>query len=330
MQGLQGKKFFLFTKKTNGLFFIFFGLYFLLMETAIAYSPEKAGFSVKFKDTISPYTVVSIFVLPGEELVLEARAEGKSREYVFEAPAGIISQKEGNKWKFQSPPKKGLYKARIYDRQSGDSLTIHIFVMIPFSGFKGEYLNGYRIGAYPAIPWKKLPIYKPPHGVIEVTEENQETFLTPHFQLKQFLCKQESGYPKYVVLREPLLLKLELILERVNEKGFKAETFNILSGYRTPYYNKVIGNVKYSRHQYGGAADIFIDEDPKDDLMDDINKDGRIDYRDAAILYDIIDEMYGKPWYVTFVGGLGLYRKTPAHGPFVHVDVRGFHARWGT
>jgi hypothetical protein len=26
---------------------------------------------------------------------------------------------------------------------------------------------------------------------------------------------------------------------------------------------------------------------------------------------------------------LARYRKTPAHGPFVHVDVRGFRARWG-
>lgn len=75
--------------------------------------------------------------------------------------------------------------------------------------------------------------------------------------------------------------------------------------------------------------DIFIDQDPKDDMMDDLNKDGKIDYRDAAILYDIIDDMYGKPFYRTFVGGLARYEKTAAHGPFVHVDVRGFHARWG-
>jgi len=55
-----------------------------------------------------------------------------------------------------------------------------------------------------------------------------------------------------------------------------------------------------------------------------------LDYRDAAIIYGIIDGMYGKPWYQFFVGGLGRYRKTPVHGPFVHIDVRGFRARWGT
>ena len=124
-------------------------------------------------------------------------------------------------------------------------------------------------------------------------------------------------------------MKLEMILERMNEKSHNASTFAILSAYRTPYYNKAIGNVKYSRHVYGGAADIFIDENPKDGIMDDLNKDGRTDYRDAAIIYDIIDEMYGKPKYAPYVGGLARYRRSARHGPFIHIGVRGFQARWG-
>jgi hypothetical protein len=202
--------------------------------------------------------------------------------------------------------------------------------MVPFNELIDGFLNGYRIGAYPSILWRKSPIYKPPIGFLEVTQENEDTFISPHFRLKQFLCKQGDGYPKYIVIKEKLLLKLELILEKVNEKGYRATTFNILSGYRTPHYNKAIGNVKYSRHIYGGAADIFVDENPRDDMMDDLNNDGRIDYQDAAIMYDIIDGMYGKPWYQFLVGGLGRYKKTAHHGPFVHIDIRGFRARWGT
>ena len=173
------------------------------------------------------------------------------------------------------------------------------------------------------------PIYRPPRGFIEVTEDNLETLVSPHFRLKDFLCKQDGDYPKYLVLQEKLLLKLELILEKVNEEGVRCNTFHVMSGYRTPYYNKLIGNVKYSRHLWGGAADIFIDEHPEDSMMDDLNGDGQIDYRDAGVLYDIIDRMYGKPWYQRFLGGLGRYKKTSNHGPFVHVDVRGFRARWG-
>jgi hypothetical protein len=88
--------------------------------------------------------------------------------------------------------------------------------------------------------------------------------------------------------------------------------------------------VKYSRHVWGGAADVFVDENPRDGMMDDLNADGAHDYRDAAVLYELVDGLYDKPFYAPFVGGLGRYKKTAAHGPFVHVDVRGFRARWGT
>jgi uncharacterized protein YcbK (DUF882 family) len=102
-----------------------------------------------------------------------------------------------------------------------------------------------------------------------------------------------------------------------------------MSGYRTPYYNHAIGNVKYSRHLWGGAADIFIDVAPADGVMDDLDGDGTVDVRDAHVLYELVDTMYGSPLYEPFVGGLGAYRTTPAHGPFIHVDARGFRARWG-
>lgn len=296
-----------------------------------AFSPEKAGFGVRFRDQISPYRVLGVFVLPEEVLVLEAvqPSTTKKREYTLKAPGGETTQMGASRWEWRAPQERGLYPVIIVDPQTADSITMNIFVIVPYGRLKGEYLNGYRIGKYPTVPLKGLPIYRPPRGFIEVTRQNEETLVSPHFTLKQFLCKQPGGYPKYLVLRERLVLKLELVLEEVNAKGYRCDTFHIMSGYRTPYYNKAIGDVRYSRHVWGGAADIFIDESPKDDMMDDLNHDGKIDYRDAGILYDIIDEMYGQAWYAPFVGGLGRYRKRASHGPFVHVDVRGFRARWG-
>ena len=242
---------------------------------------------------------------------------------------GVFLQSENNKYKWHAPDAHGLYELGIRNIQETDSIKLNVFVMIPFKQLTGDYLNGYRIGKYPEIPLRHLAIYKKPKGFIEVTRDNYETLVSPHFKLNQFLCKQQGDFPKYIVLKERLILKLELILEKMNEAGYPCETFNILSGYRTPYYNKLIGNVKYSRHVWGGAADIFIDENPKDDMMDDLDKNGKINYHDAAIIYDIIDTMHGKHFYVPFIGGLGRYRKTSNHGPFVHVDVRGFRARWG-
>lgn len=294
------------------------------------FSAEKAGFALRFKDEESPYRVIGAFVLPQEELTLQVAATGSDAGFGVRATAGRLADVGPGEWRWQAPAAPGLYPVVVTQTEPPDSITLHVFVMVPYDELDGEYLNGYRIGAYPAIPLRQLAIYERPRGFIEVTQENANTLVSPHFRLEQFLCKQESEWPKYVVLRERLLLKLEMILEEVNRRGYRAQTFAVMSGYRTPYYNRAIGNVRYSRHVWGGAADIYIDESPRDGNMDDLNEDGNINYRDAAILYDIIDSMYGKAWYTRFIGGLGRYRKTSNHGPFVHVDVRGYHARWGT
>ena len=294
-----------------------------------AFSPEKASFTIRFNDETSPYRVMSTFLLPSEHLVLEVQNSALPGPYSLETSADVITQRSAARWDWRAPDRPGLSALRIIHPASHDSILLNVFIMVPYDRLQGEELNGYRIGKYPAIPLKQLPIYRPPRGFIEVTEENLETPVSPHFQLKDFLCKQDGDYPKYLVLKENLLLKLELILEKANEQGISCSTFHVMSGYRTPYYNKLIGNVKYSRHLWGGAADIFIDEHPEDGMMDDLNGDGQINFRDAGILYDIIDRMYGKPWYQRFLGGLGRYEKTNNHGPFVHVDVRGFRARWG-
>ncbi len=100
-----------------------------------------------------------------------------------------------------------------------------------------------------------------------------------------------------------------------------------MSGYRTPYYNGVLRDVRYSMHQFGGAADIFVDRHDKG-VMDDLTRDGRVDLQDARYLYDLIDEMLMRPPFRKFEGGMGFYPATAAHPPFVHVDVRGSRARW--
>jgi len=188
-------------------------------------------------------------------------------------------------------------------------------------------------GAFSSTPERSKKsgeaLYLPPDGYIELTEDNADLKLSPHFKLSQFPSKQSSNYPKYLVLREQLLLKLELLLEQVNREGIAADTFTVMSGYRTPYYNAAIKNVPYSRHVFGGAADIYVDVSPRDDVMDDLNRDGRFDYRDAQYLYEIADRLFGDPRLATLRGGLGVYRSNAAHGPFLHVDARQQRARWG-
>ncbi len=143
--------------------------------------------------------------------------------------------------------------------------------------------------------------------------------MSPHFTLGQFLCKQEGSFPKYLVLREQLVLKLELLLEQFNQAGFRADSFGFVSAYRTPWYNARIENVPYSRHTWGDAADIFLDGDG-DGRMDDLDGDGLSGAGDAAFFRDFVETLSTQAWFRPFEGGLGDYKPNAAHGPFVHVD----------
>jgi hypothetical protein len=296
---------------------------------AAEFDPGKAGFSVRFRDEITPYRVTGVFVLPGERLRIEALTGPGLSKCTFHHQLGRLLEEKDNHWVWEAPGSPGSFPVTIHRSDPPDSVVLNVFVMVPFENLKGEWLNGYRIGNYPRTLLEQLSIYKPPAGFVEITESNMSIRVGPHFTVGQFLCKQNGACPMYLVLKERLILKLELILEKVNVAGYRCDTFHIMSGYRTPHYNQSIGNVKYSRHLWGGAADIFVDCDPEDCMMDDLNGDGRSDYRDADIIYDIIDGLYGQTWYERFLGGLAKYKKTTSHGPFVHVDVRGTRARWG-
>jgi len=293
------------------------------------FSTQKADFTIIVNKFETDYKIMSVFVLPDEKLKIEIKKTATATKLELYSPDGIVIGAGSRRWVWGAPSKPGLYVLYIAAREHQRSMSLNVFVIVPFEQLKGDYLNGFRVGKYPQALSGKRSFTDPPRGFVEVTAYNEDTFVSPHFKLKQFLCKQNGDYPKYLVLREKLLLKLELILEKVNEKGYPCNTFHVMSGYRSPFYNKAIGNVKYSRHIYGGAADIFVDEDPKDNMMDDLNKDGKIDYKDANVIYRIIDELYGKKYYNPFLGGLGRYKKNETHGPFVHVDVRGRRIRWG-
>ena len=68
-----------------------------------------------------------------------------------------------------------------------------------------------------------------------------------------------------------------------------------MSGYRTPAYHRAIGDTTtFSRHLWGAAADVFIDADG-DGKMDDLDGNGVIDQRDAALLFALADAMDREP-----------------------------------
>lgn len=109
------------------------------------------------------------------------------------------------------------------------------------------------------------------------------------FKVNEFACRDAS---KVVLINPELVSVLDEIRRRIGRPVY------INSGYRTISHNRANGGATNSMHIYGCAADI------------------RADKTSIADLHKLCEDVVGER------GGVGLY------STFVHVDVRGFKARW--
>jgi hypothetical protein len=211
-----------------------------------------------------------------------------------------------------------------------DGLPLVLLRMVPFQVKQGAFVGPYHVGRWPA---ERHPATAPnslPNGFIVVTPENQDTYVSTRFRLRDFVTHdQDAVWPKYLVLRTQLLDKLELIAQELEREGRPAR-IEVLSGFRSPQYNaqgvgRRGGRARDSQHMYGDAADIYVDADG-DGRMDDLDGDGRVTVRDARMLVAIAERVEDE--HPDLIGGLAAYRPVGSHGPFVHVDARGWRARW--
>ena len=135
---------------------------------------------------------------------------------------------------------------------------------MPFAEKQNGKIGVYRVGRWPAeVRRPRSSAYQLPDGFIEVTEAGKEVQVSTHFTLGQFLTKdQREVWPKMLLLDERLVDKLELVVSGTPPGGIKAEGLGVLSGFRTPQTTrggKVAGRATDSRHQYGDAADVYVD-----------------------------------------------------------------------
>jgi uncharacterized protein YcbK (DUF882 family) len=121
--------------------------------------------------------------------------------------------------------------------------------------------------------------------------------LTKNFQLSEFSCHDGTPVPSGLIGNVQLLANNLQVLRDDIGRGV-----TILSGYRTPSWNKKVGGKPQSFHMKAMAGDLTVKG------MTPRQLHARIEKLIAA----------GK----MKAGGLGLY---PG---FVHYDVRGRNARW--
>lgn len=115
--------------------------------------------------------------------------------------------------------------------------------------------------------------------------------MSKYFTDIEFACNCCGGLP-FHGMNSLLLVILDKIRETLGQNVY------VLSGYRCPSHNAKVGGVPDSQHLHGTAADITC---------------YHIDVDKVAALA----EKYG-------ADGIGIYREQK----FVHIDVRGYFARW--
>lgn len=122
-------------------------------------------------------------------------------------------------------------------------------------------------------------------------KKNGSTYLSAHFQVKEFQCHNGADT---VLVNTDLITILEKLFTKMNAKAI-----NIVSGYRTPAYSPTVGGYSTDQHTKGNAADITVKK-----------QDGSY-YTSNEICCALED--------LNHQGGVGRINKTYN----VHVDVRG-------
>lgn len=293
---------------------------------AVTGTADRGPLTVQFGQTTTSHPVMAVLAMPDASVHLSATMENQDEELHLAPSDHEITSLDRGQWRVRVPSTPGLYPLVVSDSVSGASVRLQVFVLSPWD-HEGRTLNGYQVGRYQQIALEGRERYEPPTGFVRVTQENRDALVSPHFRLDQFLCKQTDETPQYALIHPRLLRTLEEILAELRTRGFELSTLHVMSGFRTPHYNRAIGNTtEYSRHLYGDAADIFVDADD-DGWMDDLTGDGRVTRADAEYLAEVVRTIptEGRD---SFVGGLGIYGSAEHRGPFVHVDLRGEQARW--
>ena len=119
---------------------------------------------------------------------------------------------------------------------SGLGRSINFVTLLPFEDKVSGRVGDYRVGFWPEEKGRsRSGAYENPDGFVVVTPENQDLQVSEHFRLRDFLTHdQQSVWPKYLVLQEALVDKLELVISDLETHGINVSHMSVMSGFRTP------------------------------------------------------------------------------------------------
>ena len=178
----------------------------------------------------------------------------------------------------------------------------------------GRFLKGYQRQKFYVVKKTELDRRLVGHFRIREFIMPVDTSLRGRFDsaLNEFLGgHSEPVRQHYLLMDKAVLYRLLHLMKELQKAGHNPHALAIDSGFRAPAHNEHIGGAKKSQHLWGKAIDFRVK---------DINGDGLIDMMDKRIVLDILERRV-----IAKRGGIGRYLD---HETALHIDVRGYPARW--
>ena len=152
----------------------------------------------------------------------------------------------------------------------------------------------------------------------EIKREDFYRRIAGNFRIRDFVCRDsvyrrclfDADHKFYWLIDQELLYAVIELQKELDRRGFSRHSFRIRNGHRHPRKNEAVNGAGLSRHINGQAIDMVIG---------DVDGDGAYSSEDKDIILEIVDKAV-----IGDRGGVGRYPGSRT----VHIDVRGFRARW--
>ena len=283
-----------------------------------------------------------IVVLPGETLtVTGGQALGDCRVTLLRD--GQPYRQDGS-LTFTAPENPGSYYMSFVLEAGGVSRDFDMCVFVPYraTGRRADrgvdlFVDGKNIGNYRDVVHsgnakvKENPdSYRPPVWWFRMTPDNETFEVIPGVAVGDLVAPAEDTGVRHtdlVPVNYTMWKAIEILRHAIEAKGIPGSALKVISGFRTPAYNRRIGSNAFGRHIFGDSFDFYIDLDG-DTKSDDLNGDGKVDRRDAYRIVAIIENLQADG--LLPMGGIGIYHTVGGdHGLTMHLDMRGHRATWG-
>jgi hypothetical protein len=284
-------------------------------------------------------------------------SSSRSTDYRWRVPFGKVQRFGENQIEWLAPTRPGHYPIECEIESQGKlsyaagdaegrsrelpavraSTTFHFLVPYEFDAEGQGVIEGSPIGVYPNENAKEVKAviadhrdrYRAPRWFVAVTSATRELFVSDHFRLREFVPSAPKDATTFFPYNANLCRALEAVVADLKTSETAEPHLRILRGFVSPYEAERLRRagarlLTWNRYQYGDGV-LVVANDNASEKMGDLNRDGKVDVRDAEKLARVINGVQKR---LGLPGWSGVYAERPdktlPETPMVGFDVRGW------